>query len=53
MPVKPRRLGEPGPPDPAPDPYRRGIARAYEDGVEVGNLWSRVPVWWVTVGHVW
>jgi len=51
--VKPRRMDEPGAPDTALDPYRRAVAKAYENGVEVGYLWTRVRVWWLVVGHRW
>lgn len=43
----------PGPPNSVLDPYRRGVCRVFENGVEVGVLWTRVRVWWVVVGHLW
>ena len=51
--MKPRFVENPGSPHPALDPYRRGVARAFEDGVEVGFLWSRVGWMWTVVGPFW
>jgi hypothetical protein len=51
--MRPSRREAPGPPDPALDPYRRGVAKASENGVEVGYLWTRVQAWWTVVGHLW
>jgi len=53
--MKPPRIAEeePGPPNAALDPYRRGVVRAFESDIEVGYLWSRVVVWWTVAGPFW
>lgn len=51
--MEPRFVEEPGAPDPALDPYRRGVAKAFQEGIEVGVLWSRVQWWWTVEGPFW
>src|SRR6266568_4155529 len=42
-----------GPPDRRLDPYRRGIAAAWDDDVLVGYLATRVQIWWTAEGRWW